>query len=153
MRVSSPFATGYRLEMDITKELNTEDASYFQSQIGVLRWIVEIGWIDVITEVSLLASQRIMAMPREGHMMQVFRCFAYLKARHNGCIVFDPCQNLLLKADRIGYGPMERLRNRYQEMHFLLREANLCSYVCFWILIMLVKNSQDDPKLVTSSTT
>ncbi len=22
-------------------------------------------------------------------MMQVFRCFAYLKARHNGCIVFD----------------------------------------------------------------
>jgi hypothetical protein len=75
--------------MDITKELNTEDASYFQSQeIGVLRWIVEIGQIDIITEGSLLASQ--MAMPREGHMMQVFRCFAYLKARRNGCIVFDP---------------------------------------------------------------
>ncbi len=87
-RVSSPFATGYQPEMDITKELNTEDSSYFQSQIGVLRWIVEIGCIDIITEVSLLASQ--MAMPREGHMMQVFRCFAYLKARHNGCIVFDP---------------------------------------------------------------
>ncbi len=87
-RVSSPFTTGYRPEMDITKELNAEDVSYFQSKIGVLRWIVEIGWIDIITEVSRLASQ--MAMPREGHMMQVFRCFAYLKARHNGCIVFDP---------------------------------------------------------------
>jgi hypothetical protein len=74
--------------MDITKELNTEFSSYFQSQMGVLRWIVEIGRIDIMTEVSLLASQ--MAMPREGHMMQVFRCFAYLKARHNGCIVFDP---------------------------------------------------------------
>jgi hypothetical protein len=69
-KVSSPFATGYRPEMDITKELNTEDASYYQSQIGVLRWIVEIGRIDIITEVSLLASQ--MAMPREGHVMQVF---------------------------------------------------------------------------------
>jgi hypothetical protein len=87
-RVSSPFANGYRPEMDITKELSSEDANYFQSQIGVLRWIVEIGRIDIITEVSLLASQ--MAMPREGHMVQVFRCFAYLKAKHNGCLVFDP---------------------------------------------------------------
>ena len=87
-RVSSPFATGYRPEMDITKELNTEEANYYQSQIGVLRWIVEIGRIDIITEVSLLASQ--MALPRMGHLMQVFRCFAYLKIRHNGCLVFDP---------------------------------------------------------------
>jgi hypothetical protein len=78
-KVSSPFSTGYRPEMDITKELNTEDSSYFQLQIGVLRWIVEIGRIDIITEVSLfLASQ--MAMPREGHMMQVFRCFFACKA-------------------------------------------------------------------------
>ena len=87
-KVSSPFATGYRPEMDITKELSTDDASTYQSHIGVLRWIVEIGRIDIITEVSLLASQ--MAMPREGHLMQVFRCYAYLKARHNGCLVFDP---------------------------------------------------------------
>ena len=30
-----------------------------------------------------------MAMPREGHMDAVFRVFAYLKARHNSCMVFD----------------------------------------------------------------
>ena len=87
-KVSSPFSNGYRPEMDVTKELNAEEASYYQAQIGVLRWIVEIGRIDIITEVSLLASQ--MALPRIGHLMQVFRCFAYLKLRHNGCLVFDP---------------------------------------------------------------
>ena len=36
----------------------------------------------------MLASQ--MAMPREGHMDAVFHVFAYLKARHNSRMVFDP---------------------------------------------------------------
>ena len=31
-----------------------------------------------------------MAMPREGHMDMVFHVFAYLKARHNSRMVFDP---------------------------------------------------------------
>jgi hypothetical protein len=62
-KVSSPFPSGYRPEMDITPVLKEDDASYYQSQIGVLRWIVEIGRIDIIVEVlSLLASQ--LALPR-----------------------------------------------------------------------------------------
>ena len=90
--------------MDITKELSPEDATYYQSLIGVLRWIVEIGRIDIIVEASLLASQ--MALPREGHLMQVFRCFAYLKARHNGYLVYDPTyanfEDYELRTVRIG---------------------------------------------------
>ena len=31
-----------------------------------------------------------MAMPREGHLMAVFQVFAYLKAKHNSRLVFDP---------------------------------------------------------------
>ena len=50
--------------------------------------MVEIGCVDIITEVSTLASQ--MAMPREGHMDAVFHVFAYLKARQNSRMVFDP---------------------------------------------------------------
>ena len=50
--------------------------------------MVEIGSVDIITEVSMLASQ--MAMPREGHMDAVFHVFAYLKSRHNSRMVFDP---------------------------------------------------------------
>jgi Reverse transcriptase (RNA-dependent DNA polymerase) len=90
-KVSSPFPTGYRPEMDMTPTLKEEDASYYQSQIGVLRWIVEIGRGDIIVEVLLLASRQL-ALPREGghDMAQIFHCYAYLKIRRNGCLVFDP---------------------------------------------------------------
>ena len=50
--------------------------------------MVKKSRVDIITEVLTLASQ--MAMPREGHMEAVFHVFAYLKARHNLCMVFDP---------------------------------------------------------------
>ena len=50
--------------------------------------MVEIGRMEIITEVSTLASQ--MAIPREGHKDAVFHFFAYMKARHNSRMVFDP---------------------------------------------------------------
>jgi hypothetical protein len=54
-----------------------------------LDWIVELGRVDVITEVSKLAS--CMALPREGHLDALFHLFAYLKRKHNSRMVFDPC--------------------------------------------------------------
>jgi hypothetical protein len=54
----------------------------------VLRWIIEVGRIDITTEVSMLAAH--MAMPRIGHLYAVFRVFAYLKAKHNARLIFDP---------------------------------------------------------------
>jgi hypothetical protein len=68
--------------------LDAEKAARYQSDIGILRWIVEIGRVDIITEVSLLASH--LAMPRMGHLMQVWHIYAFLKQRHNGCLIFDP---------------------------------------------------------------
>jgi hypothetical protein len=74
--------------LDVTPELNVDQASFYQSQIGVLRWCVELGRIDIITEVSALSS--FLALPREGHLEAVFHIFAYLERRHNARIVFDP---------------------------------------------------------------
>ena len=68
--------------------LNARLANYYQSLIGLLRWINEIGRIDITTEVSMLATH--MAMPREGHLFAVFRVFAYLKLKHNSKLVYDP---------------------------------------------------------------
>ena len=65
-----------------------KETSFYQSQIGVLRWMVELGRVDIITEVSMLASQ--LAAPREGHLEAVYRIFAYLKAKHNARLVLDP---------------------------------------------------------------
>jgi hypothetical protein len=48
---STPMPPSYRPELDISPELNPEQANYFQSQIGVLRWAVELGRIDIMTEV------------------------------------------------------------------------------------------------------
>jgi hypothetical protein len=87
-RSQTPMMSNYRPELDVSPELDAEDGNFYQSLIGVLRWAVEIGRIDITTEVSMLASQ--MAMPREGHMLAVLRVFAYLKAKHNSRLVFDP---------------------------------------------------------------
>jgi hypothetical protein len=57
---------GYLAELDASPELNPQEANYFQSQIGILRWMVEIGRVDIITEVSVLSSH--LALPREGHL-------------------------------------------------------------------------------------
>ncbi len=50
---------------------------------------MELGRIDIITEVSELSS--FLAMPREGHLDAVFHLFNYLEKRHKARIVFDPC--------------------------------------------------------------
>ena len=63
-------------------------AKYYQSQIGILRWAVELGRVDIITEVSTLASH--LALPREGHLDALFQIYAYLKKRHNSRIILDP---------------------------------------------------------------
>jgi hypothetical protein len=61
------------------KDVETEDAqaSYYAGLIGVLRWCIELGRIDIMIEVSLLS--RFLANPREGHLQQALHIFGYLK--------------------------------------------------------------------------
>ena len=89
-RAKSPWSYNYRPETDITPELSPSDGAYFQSLIGVLRWIVELGRADIAMETSALASM--MANPREGHLKEVFHMFSFLKTKHNGVMVFDPTE-------------------------------------------------------------
>ena len=60
----SPLKYVYEAVMDTSKYLDPAEASYFQSIIGVMGWMVEIGRIDTAAEVSLLSSH--LAYPREG---------------------------------------------------------------------------------------
>ena len=46
--------TTYRPELDVSRELNETNAAYYQSLIGILRWIVELGQVDVCLEVSMM---------------------------------------------------------------------------------------------------
>ena len=80
-RATAPWPTDYVSELDMTPELNPDKASYNQSQIGILHWIVELGRVDMITKVSTLASH--MAFPQEGHLHMVYHVYAYLNNKHN----------------------------------------------------------------------
>ena len=74
--------------MDVTALLAPDAATYFQSVIGVMRWMVEIGRVDIATEVSLLSSY--LAAPREGHMDAALHIMSYLGNHHNTRLIFDP---------------------------------------------------------------
>ena len=78
---TNPFPTDYDPDLDTTVELDEDQATYYQSQIGILHWIDELGRIDIATEVSPLASH--VALPKKGHLLTVFHIYPYLKKRHN----------------------------------------------------------------------
>jgi hypothetical protein len=87
-KASGPFAGGYNPELDESPELDPTRANFYQSQIGILRWCVELGRIDIITEVSMLSTY--LFLLREVHLEAVFHVFAYLGLHHNTRVVFDP---------------------------------------------------------------
>jgi hypothetical protein len=61
-RAPAPFAGGYKPGLDASPELDTAKANFYQSQIGILRWCVELGRIDIITEVSMMSTY--LCLPR-----------------------------------------------------------------------------------------
>jgi hypothetical protein len=80
-KASGPFAGVYKPELDGIPELDPSRANLYQSHIGILRWCVELGRIDIITEVSMLSTY--LCLPREGHLKAVFHVFVYLGIHHN----------------------------------------------------------------------
>eukprot|EP00980_Cylindrotheca_fusiformis_P018168 scaffold5886_cov93-Cylindrotheca_fusiformis.AAC.2 len=86
-KAPSVLPSGYVPELDGSDELDDERATYYQSLIGILRWAVELGRIDICAEVSMMASYS--AMPREGHLGALFHMFAYLSQHNRSRIVMD----------------------------------------------------------------
>ena len=85
----NPFPTGYKPKLDVTPELNDELRLRFLHLIGILRWAIELGRIDIFVELSQLSQH--LALPRRGHLEAIYHIFAYLKKHENGArIVFDP---------------------------------------------------------------
>jgi hypothetical protein len=95
-RAKTPMRPSYQPELDITPELTPINAAYFQSVIGILRWIVELGSINICLETSMLSLH--LAMPRQGHLAQTYHVFAYLKKYYNTKMVFDPSDPVVDKA-------------------------------------------------------
>lgn len=84
---ANPFPVEYSPDDDVSPELDPGPANYYMQLIGILRWMCEIGRLDICTETSMLSSYS--AMPREGHLKAALHIFAYLKHHPNTRLVFD----------------------------------------------------------------
>ena len=85
----NPFSSqSYKPELDITELCNEEQVQFFQSLVGIMRWLCEIGRIDILTETSLLSTY--LSCPRVGHLHQALHVFRYLKDHKRSKVVFDP---------------------------------------------------------------
>ena len=69
--------TSYRPELDVTDYCDDNQITLFQSLVGILRWLCELGRVDILTETSLLSHN--LVSPRVGHIHQVLHIFKYLK--------------------------------------------------------------------------
>ena len=84
----TPFVSGYHPSEDMTKELDSEGTRYYQELIGVLRWAIELGRVDILLEVALLSTH--LVLPRAGHLQQLYHIFGYLKNSSRRRLYFDP---------------------------------------------------------------
>ena len=94
-----PFSSiDYRPELDTSAECDERQTNFFQNVMGVLRWLVELGRIDIAYEVSILSSY--LAVPRTGHLQQALHIVKYIDIHSSNEITFDP-QEYILSGDMI----------------------------------------------------
>ena len=87
-RANTLLSSNYRPDIDVSGELQPAEAAYYQYLIGILRWMVDLGRVDIRCKVSMMYSH--LSLPREGHLKELFHIFAYLINYHNSEMVFDP---------------------------------------------------------------
>ena len=62
----TPLSSNYRPELDTSPELKANGVVEYQELIGILRWAVELGRVDINLEVSMMSSY--LASPRIDHL-------------------------------------------------------------------------------------
>ena len=77
----------YKSKLDTTVLYNDKLTNYFQNLIGVLRWNVELGRIDIPFEVSSLS--KLLSYPRTGHIYQALLIYKYLETHVDNDLLFD----------------------------------------------------------------
>jgi hypothetical protein len=138
-KVKTPVSQGYRPELDASPELSQRQANYFWGLIGVLRWIIELGGIDIMVSVAMLSC--FLAAPREGHLNEVLHISAYLKEYDGSSLVFDH-QALPIDEKRfdlshvIGHSFTLMLLRRYLQM-ILNHVVPLLWCHALWMMTML----------------
>ena len=87
-KCKTPVKSEYRPELDISQELKVDGVQYYMELIGVLRWAVEIGGVDILYETSIMSTH--LSLPRVGNLEHMFHVFGHLKEKPKRKITFDP---------------------------------------------------------------
>ena len=87
--MNTPFSNqDYRPKLDCSGLCNHNLSTIFQNLIGILRWICELGRVDILHETSILSQY--LAQPRMGHLTQCLNIFYYLKNHDRSWMLMDP---------------------------------------------------------------
>jgi hypothetical protein len=81
---STPLEHGDHPEIDNSEELGLDDIKKFQSMIGALQWVIQIGRFDINTAVMTLSSFQV--NPCLGHLNRCKRIYVYLYKMRNTAI-------------------------------------------------------------------
>ncbi len=90
----TPMSTDYLTNSDVTDELKSDGVQYSQELIGILRWTVELGRVDILIKAALMVSTY-MALD----LIQLYRMFGFLKRYPKRKLAFDP--NHPVKCERM----------------------------------------------------
>ena len=85
-----------REELDMCSE---DEITLYQNLIGMLRWMCELGRIDILYETALLSQY--LVSPRKGHLLQALNIFRYLKDVKKNWLVLDT------ERFEVGWAPMK----------------------------------------------
>ena len=84
----NPFSNiKYRPELDLTEFCSPDEHQFYQQMIGIARWMIELGRMDISIEISLLS--RYCAAPRLGHLSQLLHVFHYLRSHQSMDLTYD----------------------------------------------------------------
>ena len=73
-----PFSSqSYRPELNVTEECEEDQVQFYQSLVGIMRWLCDIRRIDILMETLILSTY--LSCPRVGHLHQALHVFKYLK--------------------------------------------------------------------------
>ena len=87
-KCKTPLSSSYQPELDTSPELKEGGLQCYQELIGVLRWSVELGRVDILLETSMMSTH--LALPRCGHLEQLYHMFGYFKANPKRKLYLDP---------------------------------------------------------------
>ena len=78
----------YAYKLHEPQELDSDGVMEFQELIIILHQAIEIGRVDILSEVSILYTYN--ALPRQGHFEQLYHIFESLKKNPKLTVYFDP---------------------------------------------------------------